>query len=225
MSEVVKITDLTKVYKGKGSAATTALRGVNLSIREGDFCAITGPSGCGKTTLLNIIGQVLPFDEGELVIDGISTKKLSDRRKSRMRNEYFGYIVQEYFLIEDLSIRRNIEVPLFYRRRKPSFFKRGKMVTEALSRVGLDLKPHKRVSLLSGGERQRVAIARAIINQPRMILADEPTGALDTENAERIFQLLQDLNRDGTTIILVTHNEELAERCPRRIRMLDGLIL
>ena len=202
MSEVVKITDLTKVYKGKGSAATTALRGVNLSIREGDFCAITGPSGCGKTTLLNIIGQVLPFDEGELVIDGISTKKLSDRRKSRMRNEYFGYIVQEYFLIEDLSIRRNIEVPLFYRRRKPSFFKRGKMVTEALSRVGLDLKPHKRVSLLSGGERQRISIARALLKDAPVILLDEATASLDVENETSVQNAITRLTKGKTVLVI-----------------------
>jgi len=201
---------------------THALRQLSLEVAPGEFVAITGHSGSGKTTFLNVAGLLEELDGGTYTFDGQDVSRLSDDQRSRIRNEKIGFIFQSFNLIPDLNLYHNVEAPLHYRR-MPSA-ERRRRVTEALERVGLATRMKHIPAQLSGGQQQRAAIARAICGSPRVILADEPTGNLDTTMTEQIMQLLEEINAAGTTILMVTHNPELAARVHRELHIVDGSI-
>jgi putative ABC transport system ATP-binding protein len=201
---------------------TNALRDFSLQIQEGDFVAITGPSGSGKTTFLNIAGLLETFDGGIYELDGKSVSQLADAELSRMRNEKIGFIFQNFNLIPDLSIFDNVDVPLRYRGFNAA--ERKRRIEGALERVGLGGRKDHLPSQLSGGQQQRAGIARALAGEPRFLLADEPTGNLDSQMAAGVLDLLEEINRQGTTIVMVTHDAELAKRAKREVKMRDGLV-
>jgi len=201
---------------------THALRDMTLKVEPGELVAITGHSGSGKTTFLNVAGLLEELDDGRYRFDGEDVSRLSDNQRSRIRNEKIGFIFQSFNLIPDLNLYHNVEAPLHYRR-MPSA-ERRRRVTEALDRVGLATRMKHIPAQLSGGQQQRAAIARAISGSPKVILADEPTGNLDTTMTEQIMQLLTDINTAGTTILMVTHNPELATRAHRQLHIVDGRI-
>jgi putative ABC transport system ATP-binding protein len=201
---------------------TNALRDFSLQIDEGDFVAITGPSGSGKTTFLNIAGLLETFDGGIYELDGRSVAKLNDQELSKLRNEKIGFIFQNFNLIPDLSIFDNVDVPLRYRGFNAA--ERKRRIEGALERVGLGGRKDHLPSQLSGGQQQRAGIARALAGEPRFLLADEPTGNLDSQMAQGVLDLLEEINRGGTTIIMVTHDPELAKRAKREVKMRDGLV-
>ncbi|MDP3488126.1 MAG: ABC transporter ATP-binding protein [Bacillota bacterium] len=208
-----------------GKHVTHAVRGVSLEINRGESIAITGPSGCGKTTLLNMIGLIVSPTFGDLIIQGLNIKTFSSNNRSALRSKFFGYIVQDFALIEDYTALENAEIPLLYGPDRPGRTERKKRVREALSRVGLDGKMQEEVRNLSGGQRQRVAIARALVGDPQVILADEPTGSLDSQTGQDVFRLLMELVQEGRTLLLVTHNLDLARQCGRQVNMVDGCIV
>jgi len=201
---------------------THALRDFSLDIDEGDFVAVTGPSGSGKTTFLNIAGLLESFDAGTYQLDDQNVVGLKDKDLSRLRNEKIGFIFQNFNLIPDLNVFDNVDVPLRYR--GFSAAERRERIERALERVGLAGRPKHLPSQLSGGQQQRVGIARALAGQPRFLLADEPTGNLDSQMAEGVLELLDEINSAGTTIIMVTHDPELAAHAKRQIRVKDGQI-
>jgi putative ABC transport system ATP-binding protein len=201
---------------------THALRGFTLKVDTGEFVAITGHSGSGKTTLLNVIGLLEEFDAGRYELEGEDVTRLSDNERSRIRNEKIGFIFQGFNLIPDLNIRDNVEEPLHYRSMASK--ERESRVVASLERVGLTARSGHLPSQLSGGQQQRAAIARAIAGGPRVILADEPTGNLDTIMSNQIMDLLREINAAGTTIVMVTHNPELAQRAHRQVHVVDGQI-
>jgi putative ABC transport system ATP-binding protein len=201
---------------------THALRGFTLKVETGEFVAVTGHSGSGKTTLLNVMGLLEEFDGGRYQLEGEDVTRLSDNHRSRIRNEKIGFIFQGFNLIPDLNIRDNVEEPLHYRAMTSK--ERESRVVSSIERVGLTARSGHLPSQLSGGQQQRAAIARAIAGDPRVILADEPTGNLDTTMSSQIMDLLQEINAAGTTIVMVTHNPELAQRAHRQVHVVDGLI-
>jgi putative ABC transport system ATP-binding protein len=201
---------------------TQALRNFTLKVGTGDFVAITGHSGSGKTTLLNVAGLLEEFDAGSYTLDGQDVSRLNDNERSRIRNEKIGFIFQGFNLIPDLNIYDNVEEPLHYRNMPAQ--ERRQRILRSLERVGLSARLGHIPSQLSGGQQQRVAIARAISGDPRVILADEPTGNLDTTMSNQIMDLLQEVNASGTTIVMVTHNPELAQRAHKQIHVVDGQI-
>ncbi len=201
---------------------TYALRNFNLDVNDGEFVAVTGPSGSGKTTFLNIAGLLEEPTSGTYELDGESVGKLSDKKRSQIRNEKVGFIFQGFNLMPDLNIFDNVDVPLRYR--GFSGAERKKLIEEALEKVGLQSRMKHLPSQLSGGQQQRVAIARALAGKPRFLLADEPTGNLDSLMAQQVMQMLEDINAEGTTIIMVTHDPELAVRARRNIQILDGSV-
>ncbi len=212
---------INKVFK-TDLVETHALRAFNLEVKEGEFVAVTGPSGSGKTTFLNIAGLLESFTDGEFLLDGIDVAKLSDNQLAKIRNEKIGFIFQGFNLIPDLNLAENVEVPLRYRGIGSAGRKRR--INEALEKVGLASRQKHLPSQLSGGQQQRVAIARALAGNPRFLLADEPTGNLDSLMARQVMELLEDINRQGTTIIMVTHDPELARRAQRNIQIVDGQV-
>ncbi len=212
---------INKVFK-TDLVETHALRAFNLEVKEGEFVAVTGPSGSGKTTFLNIAGLLESFTDGEFLLDGIDVAKLSDNQLAKIRNEKIGFIFQGFNLIPDLNLAENVEVPLRYRGIGSAGRKRR--INEALEKVGLASRQKHLPSQLSGGQQQRVAIARALAGNPRFLLADEPTGNLDSLMARQVMELLEDINRQGTTIIMVTHDPELARRAERNIQIVDGQV-
>jgi len=216
---MLKMTDVSKVYRTE-LVETHALRDLTLHVDEGEFVAVTGPSGSGKTTFLNIAGLLETPSSGSYLLDGADVSSLNDRQRSRIRNEKVGFIFQSFNLIPDLSLADNVDVPLRYR--GWSGAQRRKAIGEMLDLVGLGSRKDYLPSQLSGGQQQRVAIARALAGQPRFLLADEPTGNLDSEMAEQVMQLLESINREGTTIVMVTHDPDLAARAHRNIHILDG---
>jgi len=216
---MLKMTDVSKVYRTE-LIETHALRDLTLHVDEGEFVAVTGPSGSGKTTFLNIAGLLETPSSGSYLLDGADVSSLNDRQRSRIRNEKVGFIFQSFNLIPDLSLADNVDVPLRYR--GWSGAQRRRAIGEMLDLVGLGSRKDYLPSQLSGGQQQRVAIARALAGQPRFLLADEPTGNLDSEMAEQVMQLLESINRDGTTIVMVTHDPDLAARAHRNIHILDG---
>ncbi|MEM5243494.1 ABC transporter ATP-binding protein [Thermoanaerobacter sp. CM-CNRG TB177] len=220
---LIKIENVKKEYIS-GKKKNLVLKGVNLEINEGEKIAIVGPSGSGKTTLLNIIGLLLPATEGEVYLAGKRASSLKEKERAKLRNKFFGYIFQEFLLVEEDTVFQNIEIPLLYSLTKKTKSEKRKMVEEVLEKVGLEVKINEKVRNLSGGERQRVAIARAIINDPEVILADEPTGSLDAENGEKIVDILESLVDKGKTLLIVTHNEAIAKRCDRIFRIKDGYV-
>ena len=201
---------------------THALRNFNLKVEAGEFVGITGHSGSGKTTFLNVAGLLEELDSGRYVFDGQDVSKLTDNQRSRIRNEKIGFIFQGFNLIPDLNIYDNIEAPLHYRRMPAP--ERRRRILASLERVGLSSRMKHTPSQLSGGQQQRAAIARAIAGEPRVILADEPTGNLDTTMSNQIMELLLQINGVGTTILMVTHNPELATQAHRQVHIVDGKI-
>jgi len=217
---MIKLERIEKVYR-TATIETIALSGINLQVRKGEIIAIMGPSGSGKSTLLNLIGLLDEPSSGCVELDGKSIKNWSDRRLARLRNEKIGFIFQSFHLINDLTVLDNVEIPLLYR--KTSGRKRRKRALEALAKVGLSARTSHFPNQLSGGQMQRVAIARAIVGQPEIILADEPTGNLDSNMGEEILSILEQLNHDDqTTIVMVTHDERMAARTERIVRLFDG---
>jgi putative ABC transport system ATP-binding protein len=214
---------LSKVYRTE-VVETHALRDFSIQVREGEFVAVTGPSGSGKTTFLTIAGLLEEFTSGEYLLDGVEVRGMNDDQRSRLRNEKIGFIFQAFNLIPDLNVAANVEVPLRYRRGMTAA-ERKKRVADALARVGLSARTRHYPAELSGGQQQRVAIARALAGAPRLLLADEPTGNLDTQMARAVIELLEELHRDGATIVMVTHDPELAARAQREVHIVDGQVV
>jgi putative ABC transport system ATP-binding protein len=222
----MKIIEAVKIrieYKD-GDDILVALDNVDFHINESELVAIVGPSGCGKTTLINAIGLLLNVKSGEISIEGKNVTKLNEKNKSKLRNSFFGYLTQEFSLVEEDSVFSNIRVPLLYSSNRLSKKKQRDLVKEYLEQLNLSRIIDKKVKNLSGGQRQRVALIRAIINNPKVIVADEPTGSLDSETSKEIFNLLRGLVQEGVSILMVTHNLELANQCDRIISMFDGKI-
>ncbi|UZQ83947.1 ABC transporter ATP-binding protein [Thermoanaerobacter sp. RKWS2] len=220
---LIKTENVKKEYMS-GKKKNLVLKGVNLEINAGEKIAIVGPSGSGKTTLLNIIGLLLPATEGEVYLAGKRASTLKEKERAKLRNKFFGYVFQEFLLVEEDTVFQNIEIPLLYSLTKKTKSEKRKMVEEVLEKVGLEVKINEKVRNLSGGERQMVAIARAIINDPEVILADEPTGSLDAENGGKIMDILESLVDKGKTLLIVTHNEAITKRCDRIFRIKDGYV-
>ncbi|MFA7663763.1 MAG: ABC transporter ATP-binding protein, partial [Clostridia bacterium] len=219
---MLKLTNITKVY-GKDVERVEALRGVSVEFRRNEFVSILGPSGCGKTTLLNIIGGLDRYTDGDLVIENLSTKEFRESDWNNYRNKKIGFVFQSYNLIPHLSVLKNVEMALTIAGADPST--RKKKALSVLQKVGLSDKANKRPNQLSGGQMQRVAIARALVNEPEVILADEPTGALDSESGIQVLDLLKEVANDRL-VIMVTHNGDLAEKYSTRIvRLVDGLVV
>ena len=210
---------ISKVYR-TDLVETHALRDFNLEVEKGEFVSVTGPSGSGKTTFLNIAGLLDTFDEGHYALDGLTVDGLSDERMSRLRNQKIGFIFQSFNLIPDLDVWDNVDVPLRYRRMATG--ERRARIEQVLERVGLVARRSHLPSQLSGGQQQRVAIARALVGNPELLLCDEPTGNLDTLTARQIVELLERVNADGTTVVIVTHDRDLAARAHRKLHILDG---
>ena len=218
---MIQLQNIEKIYRTK-TIETIALNNVNLSIDKGEFLSIMGPSGCGKSTLLNIIGLLDVPSGGQIEIAGSDFKKHSDKQLAAFRNENIGFIFQSFHLINDLSVIDNVELPLIYR--KSTAKERRALAKEALAKVGLANRMKHFPSQLSGGQKQRVAIARAIVGRPSIILADEPTGNLDSVMGNEIMDILLNLNQeDNSTVIMVTHDENMAKRTNRLVRLFDGM--
>ena len=218
---MLKMQSLSKVYRTE-MIETYALREFNLDVREGEFVAVTGPSGSGKTTFLTIAGLLEAFTGGRYELDGVDVSRMDDTQRSRMRNEKIGFIFQAFNLIPDLNVLDNIEVPLRYRGMKSA--ERQQRARDALARVGLSARERHYPAELSGGQQQRVAIARALAGSPRLLLADEPTGNLDSAMARSVMDLLEELHRYGATIVMVTHDPQLAARAQRNVHVIDGQV-
>ena len=213
--------DVSKVYRTE-LVETHALRHFDIAVDEGEFVAVTGPSGSGKTTFLNIAGLLEDFTDGSYRLDGVEVRSLDDAARSRLRNEKVGFIFQGFNLIPDLNLFDNVDVPLRYRRMPAA--ERRRRIESALARVGLASRMKHYPSELSGGQQQRAAIARALAGEPRLLLADEPTGNLDSQMARDVMELLEALNAQGSTIVMVTHDLELAARAQRNIYIIDGQV-
>jgi len=220
MGNVLEARGLTKVYRTDG-VATPALRGVDLAVRQGEFVAVMGPSGCGKSTLLYLMGLLDTPTEGTVILAGTDTRGLADGRRTRLRRSHVGYVFQRFNLLPTLSAEENVALPL-----KLRGFGVGEAPGEMLRAVGLDAKRRRRPSQMSVGEQQRVAIARALVTRPTVLLADEPTGNLDSEASARVMDLICGLHAEtGQTVVLITHNEQVAARGDRLVRMRDGRLL
>ena len=218
---MLKMQNISKIYRTE-LIETHALRNVNLHIKKGEFVSVTGPSGSGKSTFLNIAGALENFEQGDYFLDGENIKGLSDNQISEIRNQKIGFIFQSFNLIPDLPLFDNIDVPLRYR--GMSSKERKQRIETALETVGLASRMKHLPTQLSGGQQQRVAIARAIAGEPKFLLADEPTGNLDSQMAQQVMELLEDINRNGTTIVMVTHDDQLARRAHRQIQIFDGQV-
>jgi putative ABC transport system ATP-binding protein len=219
---MIKLTDIEKAYR-TDDTETRALGGVSLSIAEGEFVAIMGPSGCGKSTLLNILGLVDRPSVGQYEFAGEEVSKLPERQLVQFRKRHIGFVFQSFNLIGDLSVEENVELPLLYRGTPKD--ERRSRVREALELVGLDHRARHKPSQLSGGQQQRVAVARAVVGDPKLILADEPTGNLDSRNGEEVMEMLMTLNEQGTTIVMVTHSPAHGAKAKRLITVLDGQVV
>ena len=218
------IENLTKKYM-QGEKEIKALDNVNLNVKAGEDIAIIGPSGSGKSTLLKVIACLINYDSGKYIYKSEDTSSWSNTKKADFRNSEVGMVVQDYALLEGQDAYKNVSLPFDYSKKKFSKKERTKLVKAALAKLGIEDLFHSKVNKLSGGQRQRVAIARAIIMQPKILLADEPTGALDSENGEVVSELLHKINDDGTTLIIATHNLELAKTCSRIIKLKDGKLV
>jgi putative ABC transport system ATP-binding protein len=211
---------ISKVYRAE-MVQTHALRTLDLQVQAGEFLAVTGPSGSGKTTLLNIAGLLEDFTAGDYRLDGVDVKGLNDDARSRLRNEKIGFIFQSFNLIPDLNLYDNVDVPLRYRGLGRA--ERRRRIESALERVGLGSRMKHYPAELSGGQQQRAAIARAMAGEPRLLLADEPTGNLDSQMAREVLEILEQLNAQGATVVIVTHDPELAMRARRNVHIVDGI--
>ena len=218
---IIKMTDITKVYT-VGGEEVRALDGASLTIREGEFVSIVGPSGSGKSTMMNIIGCLDVADSGEYILDGQSIEQYSEEELARIRNRKIGFVFQSFNLLSRMNALSNVELPLIYQRAHLN--ERRERAMNALERVGLKDRASHKPTELSGGQQQRVAIARALATNPAILLADEPTGNLDSKTGEDIIALFHELHDAGDTIVLITHNEEIAQQTQRRIRIMDGRV-
>lgn len=219
---MIKITNLQKFYRTE-EVETVALNNVNIHVKEGEFVAVMGPSGCGKSTLLNIIGLLDDLDEGSYLFNNIEVAHFKENKRSDLRKHNIGFVFQSFNLIDELTVFENVELPLVYTNVPPA--ERKKRVEEVLEKVQIMHRRNHFPQQLSGGQQQRVAVARAVVNNPKLILADEPTGNLDSSNGIEVMQLLTELNESGTTIVMVTHSEHDAKFSDRVIRMLDGQVI
>jgi len=217
---MISLSGIHKIYRTK-EVETQALENVNLEIEKGEFLSVMGPSGCGKSTLLNIMGLIDTPTSGKLIISNCVVKEMRDKELATFRNKMLGFIFQSFHLIQSLNVIDNVEMPLTYRRISAS--ERHRLAKEALEKVGMSHRLHHRPNELSGGQCQRVAIARAIVGNPEIILADEPTGNLDSKMGNEVMDILHRLNKEeGRTVVMVTHNEEQAKRTSRTVRFFDG---
>lgn len=221
---MIQIKNLVKVYNKGKTNEFCALKGIDLSIEEGEMVAIIGKSGAGKSTLLHILAAIDSYDKGSYLVDGVSVGDLKEKERARFRNQKMGIVMQDYALIDEYTIEENVQIPLIFGKVKGNDVRREKIMT-ALKNVGLDELAKKPVRQLSGGQKQRVAIARALVNNPAFLLADEPTGALDSKTSGEIMDVFEKLNQGGKTVIIVTHDMEVAARCGRVIEISDGEIV
>ncbi len=219
---MIEITDLHKSYK-TGNASLHVLKGINFNVAEGELVAIMGSSGSGKSTLLNILGILDEADSGSYVLDGVPIKNLNETIASRYRNQFLGFVFQSFNLINYKSALDNVALPLYYQGVKRK--ERNEIAMHYLEKVGLATHWHHLPSELSGGQKQRVAIARALASKPKVLLADEPTGALDTKTSYDVMELIQGINDEGKTILIVTHEPDIAAMCKRNVVLKDGLII
>lgn len=219
---MIKITDLKKLYRTE-EVETVALNNLSMEVKKGEFIAVMGPSGCGKSTLLNIVGLLDDLDGGSYLFNDIEVAQFNERKRSDLRKHNIGFVFQSFNLIDELTIFENVELPLIYT--KVPAAERKKRVEEVLEKVQIMHRRNHFPQQLSGGQQQRVAVARAVVNNPKLILADEPTGNLDSNNGSAVMELLTELNEQGTTVVMVTHSEHDARYSDRIIRMLDGQIV
>lgn len=219
---VVSMDNIHKKYVGS-EIETLALQGVSLNIYSGEFVAITGPSGCGKSTLLTIMGLLDSATEGDFKISGIDTRGLTIDQRTQVRNQHIGYVFQSFNLIDSMTVFENVALPLEHRGEKPEAIKAA--VVDALDKVGMQHRINYKPNQLSGGQQQRVAIARALVGKPDLMLVDEPTGNLDTKNGDAVMKLLMELNQQGSTIVMVTHDSRYSGLVNRQIQLLDGKIV
>lgn len=220
---MIKLNNITKIYNPKKSNEFEALHGVSCEINDGELVAVIGKSGAGKSTLLHILACIDNYQEGEYTIDGTLVKNLSEKQYAKIRNEKIGMVMQDFALVEDFTALENVMIPLNFSKQKIKNKKEKALA--ALKSVGIGELAKKPCNKLSGGQKQRVAIARAIVNEPSMILADEPTGALDTKTSAEIMALFKSLNKQGRTVVIVTHDPKIAEQCDRIIEISDGRIV
>ncbi len=218
---MIEIKNLTKTYNYKKANAFTALTNISLNVDDGEMLAVIGKSGAGKSTLLHIIGCIDTFEKGEYTLDGIDVHKLSDKKLAQIRNEKVGIVMQDFALVEEYTVLENVKIPLYFSKKRNA----NALALSALEKAGISELANKPVNKLSGGQKQRTAIARAIVNEPSFILADEPTGALDTKTSAEIMSLFKTLNDDGKTVIIITHDNNIAEMCKRKIEISDGKII
>ena len=221
---MIEIKNLVKIYNKGKTNEFCALKGIDLSIEEGEMVAIIGKSGAGKSTLLHILAAIDSYDKGSYLVDGVSVGDLKEKDRARFRNQKIGIVMQDYALIDEYTIEENVQIPLIFGKVKGNDVRREKIMT-ALENVGLAELAKKPVRQLSGGQKQRVAIARALVNNPTFLLADEPTGALDSKTSGEIMDVFEKLNQGGKIVIIVTHDMEVAARCGRVIEISDGEIV
>jgi putative ABC transport system ATP-binding protein len=219
---MIKISQLEKVYRTE-DVETVALNKLSFDVKEGEFVAVMGPSGCGKSTLLNILGLLDDIDKGSFIFNGTEIAGFNERKRADLRKKNIGFVFQSFNLIDELTVFENVELPLIYLGVKTA--ERKQKVDEVLEKMQIMHRRNHYPQQLSGGQQQRVAVARAVVNNPKLILADEPTGNLDSSNGNEVMQLLTDLNEQGTTVIMVTHSEHDARYSHRIIRMLDGQVV
>lgn len=219
---MIKVSQLEKIYRTE-DIETVALNSISFDIHEGEFVAMMGPSGCGKSTLLNVIGLLDDVDKGSYLFNGIEVAGFNERKRAELRKHNIGFVFQSFNLIDELTVFENVELPLIYT--GVGTAERKRIVEEVLDKIQIAHRRNHFPQQLSGGQQQRVAVARAVVNNPKLILADEPTGNLDSRNGNEVMQLLTDLNEKGTTIIMVTHSEHDARFTHRVINMLDGQIV
>jgi putative ABC transport system ATP-binding protein len=219
---MIRLNKVSKTYR-TDKVETLALKDIDLHVRQGEFVAMMGPSGCGKSTLLNLIGLLDRPGQGSVEVDGIPLTRYRDKQVAKLRNSTFGFIFQSFHLIPDLRVIDNVELPLLYRSLGAS--ERRRLAREALEKVGLGARMDHYPNQLSGGQQQRVAIARAIVGKPQVLLADEPTGNLDSKMGEEVMDILLKLNGEGTTVVMVTHDEREARRVHRIVRVFDGQLV
>ena len=223
MAKLIELRDVYKIYGEGLESEVRALDGVSLDIEKGEFVAVVGQSGSGKSTMMNVLGCLDIPTRGDYFLDGVDVRELSDKELSRIRNKQIGFIFQQYNLIQNLTVLENVELPLIYQGIDP--IDRRELAMEALGRVGLADRAQHKPTQMSGGQQQRVAIARAISTRPPIIMADEPTGALDSRTGHEVLGFLQQLNKEGSTVILITHDNGIAATARRIVRIADGKII